>query len=100
MARLFGAEFATALFEQKTGVWVGPIPSGYGMHLVRVEAMTPGGAAALGGRAAARRARVGQRQAQGAGRQPFYARLREKYKVTDQDAEAARPTRRASEKPK
>ncbi len=88
MVRLFGAEFSAALFGQKTGVWVGPIPSGYGVHLVRVEAMTPGGVAALADVrplverewASARRKEVGE---------AFYARLREKYKVTIKMPEAA-----------
>ncbi|MEY4354538.1 MAG: hypothetical protein RLZZ609_2779 [Cyanobacteriota bacterium] len=40
--RLFGADFAAALAKVKPGAWVGPIPSGYGAHLVRVEAVAPG----------------------------------------------------------
>jgi hypothetical protein len=40
--RLFGATFADALAKLPPGPWVGPIPSGYGAHLVRVEAVTPG----------------------------------------------------------
>jgi hypothetical protein len=88
VVRLFGAEFSAALFGQKTGVWVGPIPSGYGVHLVRVEAMTPGGVAALPDVrplverewASARRREVSE---------AFYARLREKYKVTIKMPEAA-----------
>jgi hypothetical protein len=47
VARLFGAGFARALFEQPVGPWVGPIDSGYGSHLVQLESMTPGGVAAL-----------------------------------------------------
>lgn len=42
VARLFGPEFASALREQPEGEWVGPLKSGYGVHLVRVEARTPG----------------------------------------------------------
>ncbi len=45
--RLFGESFARALFEQPTGRWVGPITSGYGEHLVRLEARQPGGVPAL-----------------------------------------------------
>jgi hypothetical protein len=40
--RLFGADFATALTKLQPGGWVGPVPSGYGAHLVRLEAITPG----------------------------------------------------------
>jgi hypothetical protein len=43
VARLFGADFAEALVKQPVGQWVGPIPSGYGAHLVRVDALVPGG---------------------------------------------------------
>ena len=47
IARTFGTEFAEALVKQPVGKWVGPIPSGYGVHLVRVESLTPGSARAL-----------------------------------------------------
>ncbi|MFM9047976.1 MAG: peptidyl-prolyl cis-trans isomerase [Cyanobium sp.] len=40
--RLFGAAFATALARLRPGGWVGPIPSGFGAHLVRIQAVTPG----------------------------------------------------------
>ena len=42
VARLFGDAFAEALFAQPVGQWVGPIASSYGIHLVRLEALTPG----------------------------------------------------------
>jgi len=34
----FGPEFAKQLAEQATGDWHGPLSSGYGLHLVRVDA--------------------------------------------------------------
>jgi PPIC-type PPIASE domain len=34
---LFGIAFAQALSEQQLGRWLGPIPSGYGAHLVIVD---------------------------------------------------------------
>jgi PPIC-type PPIASE domain len=37
----FGAEFAAALEGVSEGRWLGPLPSGYGVHLVRVEARAP-----------------------------------------------------------
>jgi hypothetical protein len=42
VARLFGGEFADALFALTTddGIWQGPVRSGYGWHLVRVVAKT------------------------------------------------------------
>jgi len=42
IAREFGPEFAEALFRLTAGTWQGPIRSGYGWHLVRVEAIEPG----------------------------------------------------------
>ena len=41
LAGVFGPAFAKALFEVKPGTWQGPIASGYGWHLVFVDAMTP-----------------------------------------------------------
>ena len=43
----FGTTFADALLKQPKGVWVGPIPSAYGQHLVRVSAVKPGALPAL-----------------------------------------------------
>jgi hypothetical protein len=41
VAREFGAEFAERLEQVPVGVWAGPVASGFGMHLVRVSAVTP-----------------------------------------------------------
>lgn len=38
---LFGGEFATALFSQHGNGWFGPVPSSYGLHLVRISQLTP-----------------------------------------------------------
>jgi peptidyl-prolyl cis-trans isomerase C len=38
---LFGQEFASRLFQLKTGVWAGPIRSAYGFHLVRISQKLP-----------------------------------------------------------
>lgn len=40
-AQFFGAGFAEAMAELPVGRWSGPIPSGYGHHLVFVERVTP-----------------------------------------------------------
>ena len=40
----FGTEFTARLEELPLGRWEGPITSGYGMHLVRVEMRVPGSA--------------------------------------------------------
>lgn len=42
IARQFGRKFADAIFKVLTSDWVGPIESGYGLHLVRVHDRTPG----------------------------------------------------------
>jgi peptidyl-prolyl cis-trans isomerase C len=39
--KLFGPVFAGALFAVPPGAWAGPIESGYGWHVVWVDAMTP-----------------------------------------------------------
>jgi peptidyl-prolyl cis-trans isomerase C len=41
LAGVFGPAFAKALFEVRPGTWQGPIASGYGWHLVFIDAMTP-----------------------------------------------------------
>lgn len=42
IARQFGDDFAAAIAEIPVGRWTGPVKSGYGVHLVRVDARTPG----------------------------------------------------------
>ncbi len=37
VAKLFGRDFATRLAEVPSGRWVGPVESGYGLHLVHVS---------------------------------------------------------------
>jgi parvulin-like peptidyl-prolyl isomerase len=37
VARNFGAEFADALEALPRGEWAGPVESGFGIHLVRVD---------------------------------------------------------------
>jgi hypothetical protein len=40
VARTFGRSFADQLFRTETGIWQGPIESGYGLHLVRIHDRT------------------------------------------------------------
>jgi peptidyl-prolyl cis-trans isomerase C len=40
VAREFGHAFADRLFASPSGEWLGPIASGYGLHLVRIEERT------------------------------------------------------------
>lgn len=42
MAKEFGPQFALAIFKLNPGSWQGPIESGYGWHLVFVDAVIPG----------------------------------------------------------
>lgn len=42
VARDFGEKFAVALESLPIGRWEGPVASGFGVHLVRVSARTPG----------------------------------------------------------
>ncbi len=41
-ARIFGEAFADGLAALPEGRWSGPVESGYGQHLVRIESRTPG----------------------------------------------------------
>jgi hypothetical protein len=41
LANLFGTAFAHAVLALPTGRWSGPIESGYGLHLVKVTAVSP-----------------------------------------------------------
>ena len=48
VVRQFGAEFAAELLTLPLGRWQGPVKSGYGLHLVRVEERTLGHLPSLG----------------------------------------------------
>lgn len=43
VARTFGEKFVAQLETLPVGEWAGPVTSGFGVHLVRVDARTPGG---------------------------------------------------------
>ncbi|QJB69771.1 peptidyl-prolyl cis-trans isomerase [Parasphingorhabdus halotolerans] len=47
ISRQFGEQFADGLEALKPGLWRGPVPSGFGLHLVKITSKTPGKAAAL-----------------------------------------------------
>ena len=42
VARVFGSKFAEQLFKLEPGGWRGPVESGFGWHLVWVDALLPG----------------------------------------------------------
>ncbi len=90
VASQFGAEFAAALVKQPTGRWVGPLASGYGLHLVRVERLQPGGTPVLSEvRPLVEREWSNARREELA--RAFYQRLRSKYAITVQMPEGFRP---------
>jgi len=82
----FGAGFYAALSEQALDVWGGPVPSGFGVHLVRITAREP---ARLPDLADVRDAvEAGWRTDKGkelADRQ--YALMRDGYKISIQDSD-------------
>jgi len=45
--RTFGKSFAMALDALPTGQWLGPVKSGYGLHLVKVDVRKPGAVPSL-----------------------------------------------------
>jgi hypothetical protein len=90
VARLFGSGFAEALVKQPVGQWVGPIPSGYGVHVVRLEALQPGGTPALDDvRPLVEREWANARRQELA--KAFYDKLRAKYAIKVQMPEPGKP---------
>ena len=47
IARVFGEAFAAALSQLPSGRWTGPVASGFGVHLVRIDGRTPARAPTL-----------------------------------------------------
>jgi parvulin-like peptidyl-prolyl isomerase len=47
VSRLFGQQFAEKIFELPVGAWHGPVVSGYGLHLVYVDAKSEAKASTL-----------------------------------------------------
>lgn len=47
ISRQFGDRFAGRLAALEPGIWSGPVPSGFGLHAVRITAKKPGRVAAL-----------------------------------------------------
>jgi len=41
ISRLFGSQLADSLLNLERGEWTGPVRSGYGLHLVRIDNFTP-----------------------------------------------------------
>lgn len=80
VASAFGPDFARAVFALQPGVWQGPIESGFGVHLVRVEEAQPARRrefADVKPELAARWREDRQRQSE----ERYFERLLEKYEV-------------------
>jgi len=80
IANAFGEEFAQQVDEVPLGQWSGPIESGFGLHLVRIDARVAAKAPTLGEirPIVLREWQAGQRHRQN---QSFLAALRDKYEV-------------------
>lgn len=80
ITRIFGESFTKQLADLKTGVWQGPVDSGYGIHLVKVEKRIEPSLPSLGeirDRVKTEYIAELQRDAN----QKFYQSLRERYEV-------------------
>ena len=80
VARIFGEEFAVKVVGLAPGAWTGPIPSGYGLHLVQVTERDAGRAPELGEvrEAVAREWEAAHRKERS---EALFRKLLERYKV-------------------
>ena len=95
VAQVFGTTFAAALFHLAPGAWQGPVESGYGWHLVFVDALTPGRVPPFEEIVTSVQAEWLSAQRTDARRQ-FYEALKARYEIVVQRAE---PTGAASQTP-
>ncbi len=89
LEKRLGGDFVAALASLPRGRWVGPVASGYGQHLLRIERVEPGDVPDYPQVAAQVRREWDNQQRQQA-LDAFYAGLRERYPVR-LDAPAATP---------
>lgn len=97
LSRLFGDRFREQLFELSTGKWVGPVESGYGLHLVRIESRTAPRVPSL----ALVRDKVQDEwmaEQQQKANTAFYAELHKRYEITVDLPESEEPTTGSNEK--
>jgi len=88
IAKLFGSEFARELSGLEPGQWHGPVLSGYGTHLVHVEARSDVVPAEFG----AVRERVAQDwedERRATFNEEYYAALRARYEIVVEDIDPA-----------
>jgi len=81
LARAFGAKFEATLRTLPTGQWLGPVRSGYGVHLVLVSRREDGRTASLEDVRGEVRRQWFHAQRKEANER-FYANLRKRYRVT------------------
>ena len=80
VARLFGEPFADEVLALEPGAWAGPVRSGFGLHLVLLEAREPGRTPALAEvREAVRRDLLFERQRQA--KDDLYRALVARYRI-------------------
>ncbi len=80
VTRAFGQHFTDALVQLPDGRWSGPVVSGFGVHLVRIDMRTPGRVPALTEvRQAVERDLLNARSRQAS--EEFYQALRKRYTV-------------------
>ena len=80
LARDFGESFTAVLSGLPVGSWAGPVSSGFGWHLVRLQSLTPGRPATLSEvRKTVERDWENERRLRA--RQTFYDQLADKYEV-------------------
>lgn len=89
IGRLFGTKFAEVLVGQPVGQWVGPIASGYGAHLVRIDTLQPGSLPSLDEVRPLVEREWSNQKRQELGK-AFYAQLRSKYAIKVQMPKEAR----------
>jgi parvulin-like peptidyl-prolyl isomerase len=86
VARVFGDDFARQVAQLEPGLWIGPVQSGYGWHLVHVSKRTEGGSRPL-----AEVREAVQREWYGARSKDIvdstYGKLRGKYSIVIEDAQ-------------
>lgn len=92
-ARDFGREFTAELEKLPLNTWVGPVPSAFGQHLVRVTARTPALTPPLAEVQAAV-AREWENERRTASLAENYKALRERYEVVIEAAQPAAATTR------
>jgi hypothetical protein len=90
VARGFGEEFEQALRKLPVGSWQGPVRSGFGLHLVRIDEREDGRPARLSEVRAEVERDLAHARAQAAG-EAYYERLRSKYVVRIEDGSDTKP---------